>query len=159
MMDSIARAVEEDPDYYARVHFTETAPDATTADAIASAAARIVETVSAATIVCFTGSGSTARRVARERPRVPLLVLTPKLQTARRLGLLWGTHAVHTRDVHSFEEMVAKSKRMALRAKVARGGDPVVMMAGVPFGTPGATNVLHVVRLSGDELKSYTVKD
>jgi pyruvate kinase len=159
MMDSIARAVESDPDYYARVHFTETLPDATTADAIASAAAKIVETVSAATIVCYTGSGSTARRVARERPRVPLLVLTPKLATARRLGLLWGTHAVHTRDVHSFEEMVAKSKRMALRAKVAKGGDPVVMMAGVPFGTPGATNVLHVVRLSGDELKSYAAKE
>ncbi len=159
MMDSIARAVEDDPDYYARVHFTETAPDATTADAIASAAARIVDTVSAATIVCYTTSGGTARRVARERPRVPMLVLTPKLQTARRLGLLWGTHAVHTRDVHSFEEMVAKSKRMALRARVARGGDPVVMMAGVPFGTPGATNVLHVVRLSGDELRSYAPKD
>ncbi|USI73993.1 pyruvate kinase [Sphingomonas morindae] len=155
MMDRIARTVESDPAYFARVHFTETRPDATTADAIASAAARIVDTVSAATIVCYTSSGGTVRRVSRERPRVPMLALTPKLETARRLGLVWGTHAVHTRDIASFEEMVAKARRMALRARVAKGGDPVVLMAGVPFGTPGATNVLHVVRLRGDELKNY----
>jgi pyruvate kinase len=80
-------------------------------------------------------------------------VLTPKLATARRLGLLWGVHAVHTRDVHNFEEMVGKSKRMALRHNIAKAGDRVIMMAGVPFGTPGSTNVLHVVRLTGDELK------
>jgi len=155
MMDRIACSVESDPAYKARLHFTETHPDATTADALASAAAKIAETVSATTIICFTTSGSTARRVARERPGVPLLVLTPDVRTARRLGLLWGAHAVHTRDVADFEEMVAKSKRMALRTQVAKGGDPVVLMAGVPFGTPGATNVLHVVRLSGNELKGY----
>jgi pyruvate kinase len=155
MMDRIAISVESDPAYKRRVHFTETRPDHTTADAIAAASAEIVETMSAATIICFTSSGSTARRVARERPSVPLLVLTPKLHTARRLGLLWGAHAVHTRDVASFEEMVAKSKRMALRARVANAGDSAVLMAGVPFGTPGSTNVLHVVRLTGDELRNY----
>ncbi|WP_419827238.1 pyruvate kinase [Sphingomonas sp.] len=158
MMDRIAVSVENDPDYAARLHFTETPPDATTADAIAAAATRIVDTVSATTIVCFTNSGSTVRRVARERPRVPMLALTPKLATARRMGIVWGTHAVHTRDVGSFEEMIAKSKRMALRTKVAAGGDPIVLMAGVPFGTPGSTNVLHVVRLSGDELRNYVAK-
>jgi pyruvate kinase len=155
MMDRIAISVESDPAYKARIHFTETRPDATTADAIAAAATEITETVSAKTIICFTSSGSTARRVARERPSVPLLVLTPKLTTARRLGLLWGTHAVHTRDVASFEEMVAKSKRMALRTRVASAGDAAVLIAGVPFKTPGSTNVLHVVRLIGDELHNY----
>ncbi len=80
---------------------------------------------------------------------MPILVLTPKLETARRLGLLWGAHAVHTRDVASFEEMVAKAKRMALRHHIAAAGDRLVLMAGVPFGTPGSTNVLHVVRLIG----------
>jgi pyruvate kinase len=155
MMDRIAISVESDPAYKARIHFTETRPDATTADAIAAAATEITETVSAKTIICFTSSGSTARRVARERPSVPLLVLTPKLTTARRLGLLWGAHAVHTRDVASFEEMVAKSKRMALRTRVASAGDAAVLMAGVPFKTPGSTNVLHVVRLIGDELHNY----
>ena len=77
------------------------------------------------------------------------------METARQLGLLWGAHAVHTKDVGSFEEMVAKSKRMALRHGLAKGGDRVIVMAGVPFGTPGSTNVLHVVRLTGDELKGY----
>ncbi|MCP2802750.1 hypothetical protein NK936_24300, partial [Salmonella enterica subsp. enterica serovar Typhimurium] len=80
------------PGYAARVHFTETRPDPTTADALAEAAGAIAHTVSAAAIICFTSSGSTARRVARERPSVPLMALTPKLETARRLGLLWGVH-------------------------------------------------------------------
>ena len=86
---------------------------------------------------------------------MPLLVLTPSKETARRLGLLWGTHAVHTRDVESFEDMVGKAKRMALRTGIAKAGDRVVVMAGVPFRTPGSTNVLHVVHITGDELKDY----
>ena len=155
MMNSIANAVERDPGYAARVHFTETRPDPTTADALAEAAGGIARTVSAQAIICFTSSGSTARRVARERPSVPLLVLTPKLETARRLGLLWGVHAVRTKDVESFEEMIAKSKRMALRHNIAKAGDRVIIMAGVPFGTPGSTNVLHVARIVGDELKRH----
>jgi pyruvate kinase len=155
MMNSIADAVERDPAHGDRVHFTVLKPDPTTADALAEAAKNITATVSAAAIICFTSSGSTARRIARERPPVPILVLTPKIETARRLGLLWGTHAVHTRDVESFEEMVAKAKRMALRHKLAAAGDRIVVCAGVPFKTPGSTNVLHVVTIIGDELKNY----
>jgi len=155
MMDSIADAVERDPAHGDRVHFTVTRPDPTTADALAEAAKSIAKTVSASAIICFTSSGSTARRIARERPPVPIMGLTPKLETARRLGLLWGMHAVHTRDVESFEEMVAKAKRMALRHHIAAAGDRVVICAGVPFKTPGSTNVLHVVTLLGDELKTY----
>jgi pyruvate kinase len=155
MMDSIAISVESDPSYHDRVHFTQTLPDATTADALSFAANNIARTVSAKAIVCFTLSGSTARRIARERPSVPLLVLTPEAATARRLGLLWGAHAVRTRDVSSFEEMVGKAKRMAMRHGLGKAGDRIVIMAGVPFGTPGSTNVLHVVRLTGNELKNY----
>jgi pyruvate kinase len=155
MMNSIATSVEADPGYGARVHFTETLPDRTTNDAIAAAASNIVATVEAKAIVCFTSSGSTARRVARERPNVPLLVLTPSLKTARRLGLLWGAHAVRTKDVSSFEEMIAKAKRMALRHGIAKGGDRIIITAGVPFGTPGSTNVVHVARLIGDELERH----
>jgi pyruvate kinase len=69
------------------------------------------------------------------------------------MGLLWGAHAVVTRDVSNFEEMVAKSKRMALRHKLGEAGSRIIISAGVPFGTPGSTNLLHVVRLSGNELK------
>lgn len=156
MMDSIARSVESDPDYFRRLHFTETKPDATTADALAEAAGGIIDTIAADAIICFTSSGSTARRVARERPGAPLLVLTPRKEAARRLGLLWGAHAVTTKDIGSFEEMIAKGKRMALRHGVARAGSKLVMMAGVPFGTPGSTNVLHVATLTGDELRGYS---
>lgn len=155
MMNSIGEAVERDPRHGDRVHFTVTRPDPTTADAIAEAAKQIARTVDASAIICFTTSGSTARRVARERPSVPVMVLTPKMETARRSGLLWGAYAVHTRDVESFEEMVAKAKRMALRHHMAKAGDRVIVIAGVPFKTPGSTNVLHVVRIIGDELKNH----
>jgi pyruvate kinase len=155
MMDRIAVAVEADPGYAARLHFTETLPDATTADALSLAARDIADTISASAIICFTFSGSSARRIARDRPSVPMLVLTPKLSTARRMGLLWGAHAVRTRDVASFEEMVARAKRIALRNKLADAGDRIVIIAGVPFGTPGSTNMLHVQRLTGKELDGY----
>ncbi len=155
MMNSIAQATEADPAYAARVHFTVTAPEPTTADALAEAANNIVKTVGATVIVCFTLSGSTARRITRERPAVPVLVLTPRRSTARRLGLLWGAHAVQTRDVGDFEGMVAKAKRMVLRHGLAGAGDRLVLVAGVPFGVPGSTNVIHVVRLTGGELAEY----
>ena len=159
MMNRIATTVEASPGYEARVHFTETLPDPTTADALAEAATAIVGTIGAAAIVVFTMSGSTARRISRERPAVPTLVLTPSPTTARRSGLLWGAHAVTTRDVASFEEMVGKAKRMALRHNIAKGGDRVIVCAGVPFGTPGSTNVLHVVRLVGDEVERHKKGD
>jgi len=155
MMNDISHAVERDPAHGDRVHFTVLRPDPTTADALAEAAKNIAATVDAKAILCFTKSGSTARRIARERPSVPIMVLTPQIDTARRLGLLWGVHAVHTRDVGSFEEMVAKAKRMLLRHNIASAGDRVVVCAGVPFGTPGSTNMLHVVQIVGDELKNY----
>ncbi len=155
MMDRIATSAEGDPIYPERIHFIHTPLEPTTADALAGSARHIALTISARAMVCYTSSGSTARRIARERPAVPLLAMTASLTTARRLGLLWGVHAVHTRDVSSFEEMVAKAKRMVLRHRIAEGGDRVVVMAGVPFGTAGSTNVIHVVRLIGDELERH----
>jgi pyruvate kinase len=153
IMHRIAMQVEGDPFFQARLHLVEVRPDATTADALAEAAAQIAQTVTVAGIIVFTGSGSTARRVARERPPVPMLVLTPSVRTARRAALLWGAYAVTTRDIGSFEEMIAKGKRMALRHGFGAAGTRLVALAGVPFGTPGATNLLHVVTLTGDELK------
>ena len=158
MMDRIATSAEHDPSYPARVHFTQTRLEPTTADALSASARQIAQTVSATAMVCYTSSGATARRIARERPSVPLLAMTASLHTSRRMGLLWGVHAVHTRDVSSFEEMVEKGKRMALRHEIAKGGDRIVLMAGIPFGTAGSTNVLHVVRLIGDELERYQAR-
>jgi len=153
IMDRIVAKVEHDQSYAARMQFLETKADPTTADALSHACSTIAATVSVAAITVFTFSGSTARRVARERPSVPMLVLTPSMRTARRVGLLWGAHAVATKDIGSFEEMIAKGKRMALRHGFGKAGSKLIVLAGVPFGTPGSTNLLHVVSLSGDELK------
>jgi pyruvate kinase len=153
MMDRIATSVEADRLYEERVHFTETSLEPTTADALSASARQIAGTISAKAMICFTSSGSTARRIARERPPVPILAMSASLKAARRMGLLWGVHAVHTRDVSSFEEMIEKAKRMALRHHLAGPGERVIITAGIPFGTTGSTNVLHVAKLTGEELK------
>jgi pyruvate kinase len=152
IMDRIATQVEGDATYLKRIHLAETPPDPTTADALALSCARIADTLPIDGIIVFTGSGSTARRVARERPSAPMLVLTPSSRTARRVALLWGAHAIVTRDIGSFEEMIAKGKRMALRHNFGKAGSRLIALAGVPFGTPGSTNLLHVVTLTGKEL-------
>jgi pyruvate kinase len=156
MMDRIGRSVESDPIYAARIHFTETPAEATTADALSESAAQIVKIIGASAMACYTASGSTARRIARERAQVPTLAMTASMKVARRLGLQWGVHAVHTRDVNNFEEMVGKAKRMVLRHHLAEAGSRVLIMAGVPFRTSGSTNVIHVVKIVGDELDSYS---
>jgi pyruvate kinase len=155
MMDRIAVQVENDEGYKERVRFLDTPPDATTSDALAHACMTIADTVPISAITVFTSSGSTARRVARERPATPVLVLTPSIRTARRVALLWGAHAVPTKDIGSFEEMIGKGKRMALRHGFSEAGARLIVLAGVPFGTPGATNLLHVVTVSGDELDKH----
>ena len=156
MMDKIGQSVEADPVYSGRIQFTETPAEATTADALSESAAQIVRILSAKAMACYTSSGSTARRIARERAPVPTMAMTASLAVARRLGLQWGVHAVHSRDVSNFEEMVGKAKRMVLRHHLAVSGDRVVIMAGVPFKTSGSTNVIHVVKLVGDELDGHT---
>jgi pyruvate kinase len=83
-------------------------------------------------------------RTARERPSAPILALTPSLATARRLALLWGAHCVHLADIKNFNDMVQKAVRMAHREEIAGPGQRVVITAGVPFGTPGSTNVLRI---------------
>ena len=154
MMDTIAQRIEKDPTYRLQRESEYAEPEHTAEDAISAAARQVAQTVGAKLIVSFTSSGSTARRAARERPHVPILSLTPRIATARRLGLVWGLHCIHTRDVSNFEEMVGKAKRMALRSGLVGGGDRIVITAGVPFGTPGSTNVLKITFLQGNELKS-----
>ena len=155
MMDSIARQVERDEAYRQRVRLLDTRPDPTTADALAHACMTIADTVAVNAITVFTSSGSSARRVARERPSVPVMVLTPSVAVARKVALLWGAHSVTIKDIGSFEEMIAKGKRMALRHGFGGAGSKLVVMAGVPFGVSGATNLLHVVTLVGDELDKH----
>ncbi len=144
MMDRIARRVQQDPLYFAELDASRMAPEHTQPDAISAAACQVAETLGAAAIVSYTTSGATALRAARERPAVPILVMTSNLGTARRLALLWGAHCVHAADVKSFNDMVQRAVRTAQREGVARAGQRLVITAGVPFGTPGATNVLRI---------------
>ena len=144
MMNSIARKVEVDPRYRSILDALHGAPEATAADAITAAAAQVAETVAAAAIITYSTTGSTSLRAARERPVVPILGLTPNIDTARKLALAWGIHSVHTDDPTGFTDMVERACRLAFRDGFARTGQRVVVTAGVPFGTPGATNVLRI---------------
>jgi pyruvate kinase len=144
MMDRIACRVQGDPLYRTMLEGTRIELEHTAPDAISAAAAQVASMVGAAAIVSYTTSGATALRAARERPEAPLLVLTSQLGTARRLAVLWGAHCVHTSDVKNFTDMVQKAARIAHRESIAEPGQRIVVTAGVPFGTPGATNVLRI---------------
>ena len=145
IMDRIIRRVQADPLYNSALHAdTHAEPEHTSSDAISAAARQVAHTIGAAAICSFTTSGATALRAARERPDAPILALTANLQTARKLALVWGLHSVHTRDVSSFSDMVHRATRIAHREGFAERGQRIVVTAGVPFGTPGATNVLRI---------------
>src|SRR5580658_7770296 len=144
MMDRIARRVQADPLYFPSLQIGAMEHEHTARDAISAAACQVAATVGAAAVVSFTSSGATALRAARERPAVPILVLTANLGTARRLALLWGAHCVHAHDVRTFGDMVQTAVRIAHREGIAQPGQRVVITAGVPFGTPGATNTLRI---------------
>ena len=151
MMNRIVERVERDPSYRRHVDWQQQDPEATTADAITAAARQVAETLDAAAIVTYTSSGSTALRAARERPPVPILVMTPDRNTARRLALLWGVHCVHTDDATGFADMVEKACTQALAAGHAAPDERIVITAGVPFGTPGTTNALRIARVHAAE--------
>jgi pyruvate kinase len=144
IMNRIIEQTERDPSYRRIIDAQHSDPEATGADAISAAAAQVARTLTASAIVTYTTSGSTALRVARERPDAPILCLTEDLATARRLALLWGAHCVHTADIRTFSEMVDKATRVALKHEFAKKGERLVITAGVPFGRPGSTNTLRV---------------
>jgi pyruvate kinase len=104
----------------------------------------VAHTLGVAAIVTYTTSGSTTLRAARERPEAPILCLTSKLETARRLAVLWGAHCVHGPDVTSLREMTDRACQVAKREGVAEPGQSIVITVGLPFGTPGATNALRI---------------
>jgi pyruvate kinase len=144
MMERIARRIEGDDQYHRIMEAQHPDLDHTTADAISAAARQVAHTIGAAAIVTYTTSGSTTLRAVRERPEVPILCLTSKHETARRMALSFGVHAVHTEDAHSFNEMVSRATTIARRDGLALSGDKIVITAGVPFGTPGNTNILRI---------------
>jgi pyruvate kinase len=149
MMDRIATAVESGPLFQSFMDAQRSAPEQTTADAIMAAVHDVAHTVKARAIVCWTKSGSTALRAARERPEVPIVALTPMLETARRLSMGWGLHCVLTDDAHDLDDVVDRSARLAYEEGFARPGERIVITAGVPLGMSGSTNLLRVAFVGG----------
>jgi pyruvate kinase len=148
-MDRIAVAVESSPLFQSFMDAQRSAPEATTADAIMAAVHDVAHTVKARAIVCWTKSGSTALRAARERPEVPIVVLTPALETARRLSIGWGLHCVLTEDAHDLDDVVDRSTQLAYEEGFAKPGERIVITAGVPLGMSGSTNLLRVAFVGG----------
>jgi pyruvate kinase len=144
VMDRIARAVESDALYRSIMEAQRQEPEATMPDAILAAVHDVTHTIRAAAIVCWTKSGSTGLRAARERPEVPILALTPIKAMARRLTLAWGLHCVETADAQNLDDVAERACQIAFVQGFARLGDRVVITAGLPLGTPGATNLLRV---------------
>jgi pyruvate kinase len=154
-MNRIAEEVEHDQNYRAIISAQRAEPEATGADAIADAARQIAETLELSAIVCWTGSGSTGLRMARERTKPPIVALSPSIHTGRRLSLVWGVHCVTTEDAHDQDDMVERACRIAFREGFAKAGERVIIVAGVPLGTPGATNMLRLAFVSdggGDDV-------
>ena len=144
MMNRITERVERDPAYRQILDARHPDPQPTGHDAISAAAAQVAHTLSVAAIVTYSTSGSTVLRVARERPEVPILALTASLSTARALSLAWGAHCVQIPDLKRFSEMVETACSVALSQEMAKVGERLVITAGMPFGTPGSTNILRV---------------
>jgi pyruvate kinase len=150
MMNRIARETENDPIYRGIIDAQRAVPEPTGADAIADAARHIADTLDLAAVICWTASGSTALRVARERPRPPVVAQSPNMSTGRRLAAVWGVHCVVTEDAHDQDDMVERACRIAFREGFAKAGQRVIVVAGVPLGTPGATNMLRIAYVGAD---------
>ncbi len=143
-MNRIAEEVETEAIYLASIHVLHTEPEATGADAIAAAARQVAETLDLSAIVCWTSSGATGLRMSRERPKPPIVAISPMVATGRKLSLVWGIHCVIAEDARDQDDMVDRACRIAFKEGFAKAGQRVIVVAGIPFGTPGATNMIRV---------------
>ncbi len=143
-MNNVAIEVESDPNYREIIEAARKIDRKSVADGIVSAAREIAETTDIKVICCFTQSGTTALRAARERPSVPIIALTPLIDTARRLCLSWGVNCVQSGSVERFKMAVVAAARAARESGLASERDQIVVTAGVPFNIPGTTNILRV---------------
>jgi pyruvate kinase len=146
MMNRIIEEVEADPMYRQLIDASHTSarPGGDVAEAVCSAMRRAVGLLQAAAIVCYTSSGHTSLRAARERPESPILSLTPNLAAARQLAMVWGIHSVHSQDVSDVNQMAEVACEVARRERFAQAGQTIVIIAGMPFGTPGTTNLIRI---------------
>jgi pyruvate kinase len=148
MMDRIIRSTEQHKLYRSIIEASQPNEEQTAPHAVAAAAADLAKAIHAPAIVAFTSSGTTAARIARKRPAVPILAITPDEMVARRLCLLWGAHSLLSEDVRTYEEMVDVASAKALSEEFARPADSIVVVAGIPFAQTGTTNNLRVLQVS-----------
>jgi pyruvate kinase len=149
-MNRIAEEVEGEDTYHAIIKTQQAEPESTGADAIAAAARQIAETIDLSAIVCWTSSGSTGLRVARERPQTSIVAISPNVATGRRLSVAWGIHCVVAEDARDQDDMVERACRLAFKDGFAKAGRRIIIVAGLPLGTPGATNMLRIAFVGAD---------
>lgn len=148
MMDRIAQEVEGDAVYRSIINAQRAEPEPTAADAIAIAARDMGETLQIQAIVAWTSSGATAFRIARERVGPPILALTPYMDTARRLAIVWGVHPVVTKDAEDVDDMVDRACTVTEAEGFANLGERIIIIGGVPFGEKGGTNMMRLAQIS-----------
>jgi pyruvate kinase len=151
-MNRIAEEVERDDIYWSIITAQRNEPEATGSDAIAAAAHQITDTLGLKTLCAWTYSGATAFRLARERSNATVVALTPKRDTARRLALVWGVHPVVTKDASDIDDMASRAAKFAVREGFAVKGDRIIIVAGMPFGTPGATNMVRIAFVTDEHV-------
>lgn len=149
MMNRILEHTESDPSYRQLMHAVAPLDSADTTDAIGAAIRTITGVMPVCATVTYTTSGATALRVARERPVSPILSLTPNKAVARQLALSWGISSFEIDDAHTAEDMVSKASATAQSHGFTQASKPILIAAGMPFGTPGSTNLLRVVWPAG----------
>jgi pyruvate kinase len=148
IMNRIIHEVERDPLYRNLIDTQQEAPLPTRGDAICAALRSVTQIIGAVATVTYTTSGHTSLRAARERPTAPILSITPRLTTARRLALVWGVHSTVSADIGSVDEMVSEASKIAQREGFAQPGDQVAIAAGMPFGESGTTNLLRIAEIA-----------
>lgn len=146
IMDRIIQATEKDEDSGGYKIDEKDFSEYTTADAMTLSARRIAEVLHCTFAVAYTKTGSTARRLSRDRPHCPVIAATPDENVARRLALYWGVRPVVTEDISHFHEMIEKADTLA-KANGGADGERIIILAGYPFGRPGKTNTLKISRI------------
>lgn len=144
MMNRIIETTEQHSAYQSIIHALDPDIEPSAQHAVSAGAAFVANSISAKAIVAFTWSGTTAYRIARERPEVPVITLSPQQSVSRRLALVWGAHSVRSTEIADYGEMVSQAIKHARAGGFAGDNDQVVIVAGVPFGVAGSTNNLRV---------------
>lgn len=147
IMNRIIEGTEQDTTYRQLIETSHAAADSDTQDitqAICCAMRRAASLLKSKAIVCFTSSGHTSLRAARERADSPILSLSPQINVSRKLSLAWGVHSVHVEDPQDLRQLAPMAVEVAKMQGFVKPGDPVVILAGVPFGETGTTNMIRV---------------